>query len=119
MDLNKVYTQRANYTAAQANTTFLDAPAGLKIEVLQVMVTADGDNTVSPAILIGFHDSTTPTGSGCVFAHPGVAAGGGASRGGGEGILGTGGDGEKILVTCDEPTTGSLDVVISYRLVKS
>lgn len=110
---------RANYTAAQTNTAIVTVSAGTKIVVTRVTVTADKANSVDVAVRIGFHTATTPTGTGCFAAHPGIEAGGGFTIGDGSGILGVGADGEDILITCEVPTGGSIDVVITYFTIES
>lgn len=112
-----VVSLRANYTAAQTNTVFVSVPSGRKIVVTRVTVTADKANTVDVAVVVGTAPSTTPTTSGVIAAHPGIEAGGGFTIGDGSGILGMGADGDDLLITSEVPTTGSIDVTISYYLI--
>lgn len=114
-----VVTIRANYTAAQTNAAIVSVSAGSKIVVTQLMVTADNANTVDVAVRIGFATATTPTTTGVVAAHPGVAPGGGFVRGDGSGILGVGADDEDLRITSEVPTTGSIDVVVTYFTIES
>jgi hypothetical protein len=103
---------RANYTSAQTNTSIITAAAGEKIVVKNISVMASNANTVNTSVLIGFDDTTTPTGADCIFAHPGIAAGSGAVEFyGSDGIVcPTAADDLKI--TSSAPTTGSIDVVV-------
>lgn len=112
-----VITLEAAYTAAQTDTALVTISAGQKIVVTQVMAVTDNANTAFPQIRLGFGAANTPTTTGVVFTHPGLPAGGGASRGSGAGILGVGGDGEDLRVTCGAPTGGSLRVLVSYYLI--
>lgn len=111
--------RRDNFTAAQTDTALVTVSAGTKIVVTRVTVTADNANTVDVAVRIGFGTANTPTGAGVVASHPGVPAGGGFTVGDGTGILGVGADNEDLRVTCEVPTTGSIDVVITYYTIES
>ena len=71
------------------------------------------------SVLIGFAAATTPTGTGVVLSHPGIAAGSGVVEGSGAGMLGVGADGEDLRITSEVPTTGSIDVVVSYYTIES
>jgi hypothetical protein len=114
-----VITHRVNYTAAQTDAAIITVSSGTKIVVTQVMATADKANTVDVAVRIGFGASNTPTGAGVLAAHPGIEAGGGFVRGDGSGILGVGADGEDVRITSEVPTTGSIDVTLSYYTIES
>ncbi len=48
-----------------------------------------------------------------------VRGGGGRVGGGGGGIVGIGGDGEELRITCSAPTTGSLIVQVDYYTISS
>jgi hypothetical protein len=113
-----VQTIRANYTALQNNVAIISNSAGTKIVVTRVSVTADKANTVDVAARIGF-GATTPTTTGVVLAHPGIAAGSGIVEGNGSGILGVGTDGQALSITSEVPTGGSIDVVVSYYTIES
>jgi len=113
-----VQTFRANYTAAQTNAAIVTVAAGLKIVVTRLSVMAHNANTVNVAVVIGFATVTTPTGAGVVLAHPGIAAGSGVVEGNGGGILGVGADDEDLRITSGVPTTGSIDVVVSYYTIE-
>ena len=91
------------------------AAAGLKIVVTQIQMTADNANTVDVGFRVGFGATTTPTTTGVVLTHPGVAAGSGISRGDGSGILGVCADGEDLRITSEVPTTGSIRILGRFR----
>ncbi len=112
-------TFRVNYTAAQTNAAIVTVSAGSKIVVTSLMVGADKANTVNVAVRIGFGAASTPTGAGVVGAHPGIEPGGGFTRGDGGGILGIGADDEDLRITSGVPTTGSIDVTVSYFTIES
>lgn len=105
---------RANYTTAQTDAAFLTVAAGQKAIVTQAQIVASNANTASPACRVGFGTSTCPVDAGVIISHPGIPAGGGVSRGNGEGIIAEGADNEDIRVTCGVPTGGSIDVIITY-----
>jgi hypothetical protein len=109
-----VKTIRANYTAAQTDTQIVAAPAGEKLVVTRVSVTADNANTVDVQARIGFHATTTPTTTDVLLSHPGIAPGSGVVEGSGAGMLGVGAADADLRITSEVPTTGSIDVVVSY-----
>lgn len=109
-----VVTLRANYTAAQTNTVIVAGAANVRIYVTRVSVLCDNANTVDVQVRIGFAAATTPTTTGVLLSHPGIAAAGGVIEGSGSGILGIGAAADALLITCEVPTGGSLDVVVSY-----
>ena len=112
-------TLRANYTAAQTDTAIVTQGAGGKIVVTRLSVTADNANTVDVAVRIGFAAATTPTTTGVLLSHPGIAKGSGVVEGNGSGILGVGADGDDLRITSEVPTTGSIDVVVTYFISDS
>lgn len=101
--------------------------AGTKIVVTQISVIASAANTVSPAVRIGFGTASVPAqgASGAdgvakvILSHPGVPAGSGLVKGNGAGIVGIGGDGEDLRITCGAPTTGSLVVQVDFFTIES
>ena len=109
----------AAYTGAETDTAIITAAGGTKIVVTQIQLVASNANTVNVAFYIGFHATTTPTTTGVVLTHPGVAPGSGVSRGDGTGVLGVGGDGDDLRITSGAPTTGSIRVLVSYFTIPS
>jgi hypothetical protein len=114
-----IVTLRANYTAAQTDTAIVTIAGGLKIVVTRLSVTADNANTVDVQVRIGFAAATTPTTTGVLLSHPGIARGSGVVEGNGAGMLGVGADGEDLRITSEVPTGGSIDVVVSYFTIES
>lgn len=114
-----VVTIRANYTAAQTNAAIVTVGSGNVIVVTRCSVTVDNACSVDVQVRIGFAAATTPTTTGVVLSHPGIAAGSGVIEGSGAGILGVGGDGEDLRITSEVPTGGSIDVVVSYYTCES
>lgn len=114
-----IITLEAEYTTAQTNAAIVTVGAGTKIVVTQIMAVCDKANTVDVGVRIGFAATTTPTTTGVVLTHPGIAAGSGVSRGDGSGILGVGADGEDLRITSEAPTTGALRVLVSYYTIES
>lgn len=114
-----VVTFRVNYTAAQTDTAIVTVAGGLKIVVTRCTVTADNANTVDVAARVGFGTANTPSGTGVLLSHPGIAAGTGVVEGNGSGMLGVGADGEDLRITSEVPTSGSIDVVVSYYTIES
>ena len=108
-----IITRRDNYTAAQTDTAIVTISGGSKIVVLACTVAADKANTVDVAVRVGFGAANTPTGAGVYLSHPGIAAGGGIREAGAV----VGADGEDLRITCEVPTTGSIDVVTKYYVV--
>lgn len=114
-----IVTLRTNYTAAQTDAALVTVAGGLKIVVTRCSVLADKANTVDVQARVGFGATTTPTGAGTVLSHPGIAAGSGVIEGNGSGIIGVGADGEDLRITSEVPTTGSIDVMVSYYTIES
>ncbi len=112
-------TIEAAYTAAQTDTAIVSVSSGMKIVVTRCKVVADNANTVDVGYRVGFAAANTPTTTGVVSSHPGLAPGSGVTEGNGGGILGVGGDGEDLRITSEAPTTGSLRVVVTYYTVES
>jgi hypothetical protein len=114
-----IVTIEAAYTAAQTDAALVTVAGGLKIVVTQIQMTADNANTVDVGFRVGFGATTTPTTTGVVLTHPGVAAGSGVSRGDGSGIIGIGADGEDLRITSEVPTGGSIRVLTAYYTIES
>jgi len=109
-------TIRKNYTAAETNTVIQAGAAGETIHVKHLTVTADNANTVDVSVLIGFDSATTPTGADCVLSHPGIAPGSGMSEFYGEAGVASQTTGDDVLITSQVPTTGSISVVMIYKI---
>ena len=114
-----IVTIRTNYTAAQTNAALVTIGAATKIVVTRVSALCDNANSVDVQVRIGFATATTPTTTGVVLSHPGIAPGSGIVEGNGSGILGIGADDEDLRITSEVPTGGSLDVVVSYFTIES
>jgi hypothetical protein len=116
-----IQTYAQNFTAAQTDTALVTVSAGTKIVVTGFLVTCHNANTVNVSARMGFGTANVPAygSAGIVGSHPGIAAGSGFGRGGGSGIIGTGADGEDLRFTCSVPTTGSIDVDVSYFTIDS
>jgi len=109
-------TLRAPYTAAQANVDIITVGASDRICVKKLSVTADNANTVDVQCRIGFATGNTPTTTDVLLSHPGIAPGSGMIEFYGEGgIMGT--DNEDLVITCEVPTGGSIDVCVIYKVI--
>lgn len=113
-----VVTVRANYTTAQTDTAVVTITSG-KIVCTRCSITVDNACSVDVQARVGFGTTNTPTTTGVVLSHPGIAAGSGVIEGNGGGILGVGADGEDLRITSTVPTGGSIDVVASYYTTAS
>jgi len=113
-----VVTLAAAYTAAQTDTAIVSVGAGAKIVVTRLTVTCDAANSNQTGYYIGFAAANTPTTTGVVSTHPGVAAGSGLVEGNGAGMLGVGGDAEDLRITCEDPG-GAIRVVVTYYTIES
>jgi len=110
----------AAYTAAQTDTIILTAHSGLKIVVTKVGFYCDNAmGIVDVGVRVGFGSVSTPTTTGVILTHPGVASGSGVIEGGSGAIVGVGGDGEDLRITCEEPTGGSVRVLVNYFTIES
>lgn len=114
-----IVTLEAAYTAAQTDAAIVTIGAGLKIVVTEIEALCDNANTVNVACRVGFGTANTPTTTGVVLTHPGIAPGTGVVRGNGSGILGVGADNEDLRITCGVPTTGSIRILVSYYTIES
>ena len=102
---------------AQTNADILGAvSAGTAVVVTKVSVMAANSNTVDVSCRIGFGTSTVPAAdsAGIVFYHPGIAKGSGAIEGNGSAIIGIGASDEELRVTCDDPVSGSISIIVTY-----
>ena len=114
--LPNIITVEAAYTAAQTDVAIVSATSPDRIVCSRVTVTVDKANTVDVGFRVGFGATNTPTTTGVVSSHPGLAAGDSLTIGDGSGVLGIGAAGEDLRITCEVPTTGSIRVVVSYYL---
>lgn len=112
-------------TGAQTDASVAGAiGAGTKVVMTMAYATADADNTVNVAVRMGFGASTLGTASatgvnGIVLSHPDLAPGSGIVIGNGAGIIGIGGDGEEVRVTCDDPAGGNVVFGFTYFTIES
>jgi hypothetical protein len=113
----EVITIAAAYTAAQTDTAIVSVSAGSRIVVTGSTFTCDMANTVNVSVYIGFGATTTPTTTGVLSTHPGVAPGSGLREM--DTPLGLGADGEDVRITMTVPTTGSCNVKITYYTIAS
>src|SRR3990167_4817159 len=114
-----IITQSLQITDADGAATdvaIITVAANVAIVVTGYEVTADNANTVDVSCRIGFGTANTPAADAAqvIMFHPGIAAGSGVVRGDGSGILGIGASNEDLRVTCEDPVTGSINIVISY-----
>lgn len=109
-----IVTVAAAYTAAQDDTAIVTVSAGTRIVLLGFFTRADNANTVDVGFYAGFAAANTPTTTGVVDTHPGVAPGSGTSVTMGGAPIGIGGDGEDLRIDCEVPTGGSFRVIAKY-----
>lgn len=114
-----IITIRANATIAQTDVAVVTVGAGAKIVVTAASIVVANSNTVDVSAILGFGAATTPTTTGVVASHPGIAPGSGYARGDGSGILGIGADGEDLRITNSVPTGGSMTVLVSFYTIES
>lgn len=113
-------------TGAQTDAALLPGTisSGTKIVVTRLSCTCSNANTVNVAVKVGFGTSVIPADSTSGVAdvlidHEGVPPGGGFTIGDGSGILGVGGDGAELRLTCDAPTGGFVIISYSYYTIES
>lgn len=107
---------------AQTNTAIITVSSGLKIVVTHIQAIADKANSgTSVQCRVGFGASATPAedAAGQVLNHPGIPPGGGAVVGNGAGIIGIGGDGDDLRLTCADPAGGSISINVGYYTIES
>lgn len=101
---NKFTSQ--TFDAEQLSAVLVQGAPLAPISLCGVVFAAHADNSVSPAMRVKLGGAT-------VVEHPGVPAGGGlvATE------LGiTGAQGDSITFECDEPTGGSVSVLVIYGM---
>jgi hypothetical protein len=100
--------------------------AGTIYVITGITVSCSAANATTPSVRIGFGTSTL-TAQGAtnadavakiVLSHPGIQPGSGIIKGYGGGIVGIGGDGEELRITCTTPTT-SLIVQVDWFTIAS
>lgn len=112
---------------AQSSATLIAGIPNHQIVGRRLLVTADGDNSVSAMCRVGYGTAAAPTTmptaalAGCegvVLSHPDIAAG--------SGVLIEDHDeafivpvGQPLIFSCDAPTGGNLTIVCQYKYVVS
>jgi len=108
---------------AQTDASLLTIAGGLKIVVTALSAICASSNSGAVAVRIGFGTATlgaaSEAGTAGILLEGKYAASGGNQKGNGAGILGIGGDGEDLRITCDDPAGGSLFVTFSYYTIES
>lgn len=101
---------------AQTDAAIITAGANVAVVVTKVSVMADNANTVDVSVRIGFGTANTPAADAAqvILFHPGIAPGSGVVEGSGSGILGIGASNEDVRVTCEDPVTGSINIIVTY-----
>jgi hypothetical protein len=100
--------------------------AGTIYVITGITVTCSAANATQPSVRIGFGGTTVPTQgttgadgvAKVLLSHPGIPAGSGIVKGHAGGIVGIGGDGEDLRITCTTPTT-SLIVQVDWFTITS
>lgn len=116
---NIITTEWEFAATGTSNNALITVAGGTKIVITQCQAVCDNANTVDVGVRVGFGAANTPTTTGVILTHPGIAAGSGVSRGDGSGILGVGADGDDVRVTSESPTSGALRILISYFTIES
>lgn len=103
---------------AQTDAALVTVAAGTAIVVTKVSVMVDSATTATGgvAVRIGFGTANVPAAdsAGIILAHPGISAGSGVVEGNGAGIIGIGATNEDLRITCEDPTGGNIDVIVTY-----
>lgn len=115
-------------TAATTDDNVLPAiSTGTKYVITRITITLDEAATVGVAVRLGFGTANVPSLPAAngdavddiLVYHPGLVPGGGITIGDGSGILGVGGDGAELRITCEAATGGTLVVTVSYYTIDS
>jgi hypothetical protein len=98
--------------------------SGTKVVVTKCSAMASAANTVNTAVRVGFGAANLGTAAttgvnGIILSHKALAPGSGVVEGGGSGIIGVGGDGEEVRLTCGAPTGGHITVLLTYFTIES
>lgn len=101
---------------AQTDTAIVTVSAGTAIVVTKCSVVADNANTTDVSVRIGFGTANTPAADAAqvILFHPGIAAGSGVIEGTGAGIIGIGASDEDLRLTCEDPVSGSVSIIVTY-----
>lgn len=106
---------------AQTDVALVTVAAGTAIVVTKVSAMLDSATTATGgvAVRIGFGTANTPAAdsAGIILAHPGISAGSGVVEGSGNGIIGIGASNEDLRLTCEDPTGGNLDILVTYLTI--
>jgi hypothetical protein len=100
--------------------------AGTIYVITGITVTCSNANVTSPSVRIGFGTANVPSQGATnadavakvLLSHPGIAPGSGIVKGYSGGIVGIGGDGEELRITCTTPTT-SMIVQVDWFTIAS
>lgn len=122
-----IVARTAYVTTAQTDASIVGTiNAGTRIVLTAACVALDAGTTLTSgvAVKLGFGATTIPADSstganGIVLDHKGIYPGGGVALGNGGGIIGIGGDGEELRLTCEAPTGGGISVTINYFTIES
>ena len=112
----------ADADGAQTDADILGAVgSGTKVVVTMIQVYTDSATTAATQVRVGFGTANTPAldAAGVVLSHGGIAPGSGLVIGNGSGIIGIGGDGAELRVTCEDPAGGSMDIIVTYYTIES
>lgn len=106
---------------AQTDAALITVSAGTIIIVTAIDVNTDNANTGDVAIRVGFGAANTPAvdAAGLLISAGGLDGGTGMVKGNGSGIMGIGGDGVDLRLTCEDPVAGDITVVATYYLIES
>ena len=101
---------------AQTDTAIITAGANVAVVVTKVSVMADNANTGDVSVRIGFGTANTPAADAAqvILFHPGIAPGSGVVEGNGAGIIGIGASNEDCRITCEDPVSGSINIIVTY-----
>lgn len=117
-------TKSWNITDGDGAQTDLNLLAGVVAAtdvcvVMGISVNTDAATTAGTQCRIGFGAANTPAADGAavIVSASGIPPGGGQCLGFGGGIVGMGAEGEELRMTCEDPTGGAIDVVVSYFII--
>ena len=104
---------------AQTNAQLLTVGGGVRIVVTQAQMVMSGANTGEVAGRLGLSGTglsapSPTTGIGGIILSGKFSKNGGLSRGTGAAIIAIGGDGDDLVLTCDDPAGGDIRILVSY-----